>query len=782
MIRIKNISTHLQIAARWVLYGFLFLFPLFFLPFTLDPLEINKQSLLLVAVCVSFVLLSGSVLLKNEIRIKLGWLQIFPIGICLAFALSSAFSFAPFTSWIGTSGAEYTSVLTWIGLTLLFYLVTLFQKELEMTKIFWIILVSSASITGLIGVLSLFGVSVIPFFPALTSSAFNTVGTMNSLAIYLIALSLYACSILLSSNEHDRLLQKGTKRAIIVAIIALLFIETLVLLLALDYSLLWILFLSGNAILFVFAIFRPKSFPSKNLLFLPVIFTVISVLFLILLPTPFSTKLPLEISPSFRTSMEITQATLRDHSPLLGTGPGTYSMNYAKYHARSINETDFWNTRFDRASSFVFTLAPTVGYLGTGLFLFFLLFLLWTSIEKMIQQKQEEEWIQLFHVFVPWFVLALSSFLFSFNSTLIIALMLFSGLLSAHIFQKETHIKFSQNKAIALLSAVCFIGLLFSLFIGIFFTTGRYSAEIAFTKAVHADRSKADAKTIVSELDRASTLNQWNDDYMRNLSGALLLRVQDELKTTSPNTPLSDASKKYIQALVAAAVNASARATSLSPHAVSNWLMRGQIYRSLTGLVDQSSKFSLDAYKQAINLEPLNPNHWNELGKTELAIADALQPLAVAKNPGTAAQAKKDWQTALDEAEKDFIKATELKSNFSPAHYQLALVYERENKLDLAIGKLESVLKYNDTDVGVGFELGNLYTKRGGAGDLEKAKIVFEHVIALAPSYSDAHWFLASIYEKLGKKDLAIKEIEAVAKLNPNNQIVKTRLEKLRSP
>lgn len=782
MNRTNLISTYLQTASRWVLYGFLFLFPLFFLPFTLDPLEINKQSLLLIAVCVSFVLLSGSILLKNELRIKLGWLQVFPIGICLAFALSSVFSFAPFTSWIGTSGAEYTSVLTWIGLALLFYLVTMFQKELEMTKMFWIILVSSASLTGLIGILSLFGVSVIPFFPALTTSAFNTVGTMNALAIYLIAMSLYACSILLSSNEHARLLQKGTKRSIIIAVIALLFLETLVLLLALDYSLLWILFLSGNAVLFVFAIFRPKSFPSKNLLFLPVIFTVISVLFLILLSSPFSTKFPLEVSPSFRTSTEITQATLRDHLPLLGTGPGTYSMNYAKYHTLSINETDFWNTRFDRASSFVFTLAPTVGYLGTGFFLFFLFSMMWTSVEKMIQQKQEEEWIQLFHVFVPWFVLALSSFLFSFNTTLVIALMLFSGLLSAHIVQKESHIKFSQNKAVALLSAVCFVGLLFSLFIGIFFTTGRYSAEIAFTKAVHADRSKADAKIIVSELDRASTLNQWNDDYVRNLSGALLLRVQDELKTSSPNTSLSDASKKYIQALVAAAVNASARATSLSPHAVSNWLMRGQIYRSLTGLVDQSSKFSLDAYKHAINLEPLNPNHWNELGKTELAIADAVQPLTVVKNPGTAAQAKKDWQTALDEAEKDFIKATELKSNFSPAHYQLALVYERENKLDLAIGKLENVLKYNDTDVGVGFELGNLYTKRGGAGDLDKAKNVFERVIALAPSYSDAHWFLASIYEKLGKKDLAIKEIEVVAKLNPDNQIVKTRLEKLKSP
>ena len=783
----KNISLYLQMASRWVLYGFLFLFPLFFLPLTLDPLEINKQSLLLVSVCLSFVLLIGSILLNKEMRVRLGWSQLFPVGIVIAFAVSAVFSFAPFTSWIGTSGAEYTSVLTWIGLALLFYLVTMFQKELELSKTLWMILVSSACLAGLIGVLSVFGVSIIPFFPALAVTAFNTIGTANTLAIFLIAMSLYACSILLTSTEHDRTFPKGPGRFWMYSVIGLLFVETLVLLIALDYALLWILFLAGNALLFVFTIFRPKAFPSMNLLFTPVIFTVVSALFWFFLPSPFSTNLPLEVSPSFSTSTAITNATLRDVQPLFGTGPGTYGMDYAKYHSKALNETDFWNTRFDRASSFMLTLAPTVGYLGAGLFLFFILYLLAESTRKIVSSNglfawsESNNWIDVFHVFVPWFVIALAAFLFSFNSSLVITFLLFSALLAAQTGLKEKQIKFSSNKAIALLSAVCFIVLAFGLFIGIFFTTGRYAAEIAFTKAVRADRAKVDTKIIVAQLDRASTLNQWNDDYVRNLSGALLLRVQDELKSVSPNAPLSDASKKYLQALVAASVNASARATALSPYSVSNWLMRGNIYRSLTGLVDQSSKFSVEAYKHAINLEPLNPNHWNELGKTQLAIADAIQPLTVSEDPSAAAQAKKDWQAALDEAEKDFTSATVLKSNFAPAHYQLALVYEREGKLDLAIAKLESVLNYNNTDIGVGFELGNLYTKRGGKGDLEKAKAVFEHVIKLAPSYSDAHWFLASVYEKLGLKDAAIKEIEAVLKLNPNNQIVKTRLEKLKS-
>lgn len=778
MMHPSSISHQLSAASRSVLSGFLFLFPLFFLPFTLDPLEINKQSLLLIAVCVAFVLLIGSMLLKKEVRLRLGWSQCLPIVICVAFAASAWFSFAPYVSWIGTSGAEYTSVLTWVGLTLLYYLCTLFQTELQMRHTPRVLLIVSATLVGLLGILPIFGISMIPFFPSLAAASFNTVGTINSLAVFLIVMCLFACAQFVT---HTVRIKPDWKQYAVLAMFALLFLETLFLLLVIDYALLWALLLFGCLIIFVFAIFRPHSFPSLKTLFVPVLLAVISLLFWFFFPSPFRTRLPLEVTPSFETSTMITNATLRDHEPLLGTGPGTYVMNYAKYHGRSINETDFWNTRFDRASSFFFTLAPTVGYLGAGLFLAFLVFLFCEALARITRQKQEDDWLELFHLFVPWFTLAVASLLFPFNGTLLISLFVFSGFLSAQIYQKETHVKFAHNKAIALLSAACFIGFLFALFIGIFLTTGRYSAEIAYAKAIRADRSRVDTKTIVTELDRAATLNRWNDDYVRNLSAALLLRVQDELKNVSPNSAISDTSKQYLQALVAASVNASARAAELSPHAVSNWLTRGEVYRSLAGLVDKSASFSLDAFTRAIDLEPLNPNHWNERGKTHLAIADIKQPLILSKDQAVAVQAKKDWQTVLNDAKKDFTKATELKSNFAPAHYQLALVHEREGKLDLAIGKLESVQKYNDTDIGVGFELGMLYIKRGGDGDTERARRVLLRVVELAPSYSDAHWFLASVYEKLGDRANAIKEIETVLKLNPNNQIVKTRLDKLNS-
>jgi len=130
-------------------------------------------------------------------------------------------------------------------------------------------------------------------------------------------------------------------------------------------------------------------------------------------------------------------------------------------------------------------------------------------------------------------------------------------------------------------------------------------------------------------------------------------------------------------------------------------------------------------------------------------------------------------------AEKHFWKAIELKPDYAPAHFELALVFERQGRLDDAVGKMESVAQYNVLDVGVYFQLGLLYVQRAEEGDIDRAKETFEYVIKLAPNYSNAHWFLASIYEMDGDISAAVSEVEAVLVLNPTNELVKARLDRL---
>jgi Tfp pilus assembly protein PilF len=53
-------------------------------------------------------------------------------------------------------------------------------------------------------------------------------------------------------------------------------------------------------------------------------------------------------------------------------------------------------------------------------------------------------------------------------------------------------------------------------------------------------------------------------------------------------------------------------------------------------------------------------------------------------------------------------------------------------------------------------------------------------VISLYPDHSNAHFQLSAVYEKQGKKDLAISEMEIVLKLNPDNAQVKAKLDELK--
>jgi len=107
------------------------------------------------------------------------------------------------------------------------------------------------------------------------------------------------------------------------------------------------------------------------------------------------------------------------------------------------------------------------------------------------------------------------------------------------------------------------------------------------------------------------------------------------------------------------------------------------------------------------------------------------------------------------------------------------VTYELQGRLDDAVGKMESIVQYNPFDVGVHFQLGILYLQRNISGDVERAQTILERTVLLLPSYSNARWFLASVYELQGDLTEAIMQVEAVLELNPGNQLVLNRLDRL---
>ena len=759
------------------MYTLVFLLPVFVLPITLEPLEFNKQTLLLLLTCVAALCWLASMVIEKRLRFKRGWMNALPLIWLAAFLLPSIYSIAPYTSWVGTHGQQYTSALTAGAVAVLMYLLANTSTTRAHHRRMHSTLTLSGVAVALTSTFLLLGVSV--FGGVSESLAFNSVGTFSSVIIFLIVLTSFLLASWLAHKEGDSLLSDGTWGVVEKVLITFLTLDTFFLLLMVDTGLLWIIWLSAMLFPVAFVFFRAKDFPDQRRLLFPLILAALALPFWLMLGSPINKTLPIEVTPDTESSLVIAQQTLQDHSSSYGSGPGTYALDYARFHDGRINETDFWNTRFDRASSHALTILPTLGTLGTTTLLFFLVVLLVRALHQTLAKKDREDWLESFVHLTPWAVLVFSAFLYPWNMTLMTFFGVFSGLLLSQILPRSTKRSFAGSPGLALLASALLVLLSLGFLVGIFVTTQRYAAQSAFAQAVEVDRSGGELQEMVTALDRATSLNRFDDTYYRNLAEVLLLRVDEELEGVSGVDTLTEQSTQYIQSLVAASVNAAARATDLSEQNALNWLVRGSVYQELIPLMSNASEFAIQSFTRVTELEPRNPSHWTELGIVYLAVAEHVEPLKAAEDSQTAEQAAAAHATFLASAEQAFMRSIELKSNYAPAHFQLGLTYQRQGRIDDAIGKIESVAAYNQLDVGVLFQLGLLYLQRGEEGDLERAGASLERCIQLAPSYANAYWFLATVYETKGDLSRAVQAVEAVLALEPENRLVQTRLERL---
>lgn len=773
----EGIADHLRSASRGLMYLLVFFLPLTVLPFTIDPLEINKQTLLLVLTFSSTLLWLASMFAEKKVRLMRGWINLIPLFYILAFSIPALSSVAPYLSWIGAHRQEYMSVLTAVSVGVLMYLIGNTFSDRKSHKMMHSVLVFSTAVASFLAFAALMDV---PVFGSLTSVlAYNTVGTLTSFTAYLVILFSFFLASFISHRKSDSMLHDGVFGILERCLIAFVGSFTFFLLLVIDSSTLWLLLVISILSLFIFVFFRAQDFPSRARLTIPLILLILVIPFWFWFPGLSISSIPLEVSPNAESSLAIAEKTLQEIGSSMGSGPGTYLFDFAQFHDVSLNQTDFWNTRFDRASSHALTLLPTIGTFGVTLLCLLIFFLFLRALQQVLKPHSREEWLESFVHLTPWMVTILSAFLLPWNMTLTVSFGIFSGLLASQVMRKQASLSFERSPAAALTCSFVFVAVSFVLLVGVFGTTQRYAAELAFARAVQLDRSGSDLQEVVKQLDEATTLNKYHDTYYRNLAEALLLRVEEVLEGVSSVDTLTPASTQYVQSLIAASVNAATQATELSSHNVLNWLTRGSVYRELVPLMSEAAEFAIESYTRATELEPVNPANWTELGKTYLVAGEAVRPLTSAEDESVATQAQSTLTLMLQSAEAAFAQAVTLKPNYAPAHYQLALAYVAQGRLDDAIVKMESVALYNPLDVGVQFQLGVLYLTRGADGDSTSAQAAFEKTISLSPEYSNAHWFLASIYESQGDLARAVQEVETVLQLNPGNDLVEARLQKL---
>lgn len=750
-----------------------FLVPLTFLPWTTEVLEVNKQAVLVVLATVAVVAWLGGMVFDRRLSLRGGiMVNIAPFAFAILALASAAFSEAGYETWLGINMQHYTSVLTLIALVLLYY-VTVNTGSVSIGRYSLLAFLASALLAGIIGLFGLFGVQVLPFAFA-GNAGFNTVGTVNALASLLTVATLTGLAMFLTTDEGEgAILPTGTIGLVAKVLIGVVAAVTLFVLVAIDFWGLWLIFLGGLIALVSIALLEPRHFPDMKRFALPGVLALVAILFLFV-KTPLKLNIPVVVSPSLATSQQIAVKALSEQPmglrALIGTGPGTFAYQYAQYKPIEVNASPFWAVSFDRAQSHALTVLTTMGVLGA-------LAWAWTFIAagiagfmRVVKDKQEADWKVGYALLVGWISLFASHLLFSSNMTLTFLLWTISGLLVAHAVIKKQEMDFSDSPKLALGVTAGFGLSTLGIVLALLFFFGRYSADMAFAKAVRMDAEGAPVTEIIAQVQKAIDRSGGNALYHRN-KASVLLAYAGQIIGSANGAELTEEQTQLLSGVVTEAVNAAVKATEVAPNDASNWAARGAVYRQLMMFAQNAEDFAAVSYLQAIALEPTNPAYATELGRVYLSVAERA---AVVKNRTDVEQSVKDEAIRkeaelLVQAEKILGAAVQLKGDYAPAHYYLAAVYERQGRLEESAARLSALKEVAPLDIGLGFQLGIMYIK---LQKLDLARAEFERVLTIYPDYSNAMWYLAAIEVQAGKTQEALQLLNKVLELNPENAAI----------
>lgn len=736
------------------LYILLFLTPIFFLPFTQNVLDFPKQILALFLILLSLIGWLGRKIFEGKLALRGNKIFYFSLSlIFLSLLFSSIFSLLPNTSFLNQSSDVADNFLTFLLLLILVLLFTnSFDKETESLPFLFFFILSSA-IAGVINIFQIYKIFPLPFDFAKISS-FNTVGTANSLAI--LGAVLLPLSLILTFRA------KGSFKIILGLISFALFLNVLLV----NFQTAWIGLIAGILVLFIFSFGNQKKIKAGwvALLMIGLIFSLFFYLFPVLLPG-FPVLTP-EVSLNSSSEIYILKGVFSGgiKNIILGTGPGTFIFDYSQYHSSLLNQTIFWGTRFSNGNSMFLDWILTKGILGGISLLFFYVLIIYFSVKHLRKIDDPEDYSGIKLGLVAGIIsLIVVSFLYPFNFVLHFTFWVFIGGFLLYFIPKLPAVNLSSPYKIIFTNSILVIIIIFSL--SLFFIQGqKYFAEVQYLRGIEASQA-GNLDKAINYINGATKLNPSLDIYWRDLSQLYLAKTN----SISQDSGLSiEDKRRFTMLTVVSGADAINRAKDLAPMNVADWNVRGFFYRNLIGIIPGSEEIALSSYQRAIQLEPASPFAFGERGRVYILIA---QDLSQKKENELS-------QQNLNLAIENLNKAIELKSDYAPAHYLLAVVYDQQGKIEQAISKLEETELISPQDPGVAFQLGLLYCR---SQKLDNAKSEFERAVDLNSFYSNAKYMLGLVYDKEGEKEKAQEQFEELVKSNPQNQQVEKILGNLKN-
>lgn len=729
------------------IYLTVFLVPLIWAPWTFESFEFNKQYALFLLVFSGVVAwLTRMVLQDKELRFQRTPLDIPVVAFLLASALSVVFSADRFASLFGYYGRFSDGFIGMVSLVGLYFLIINYiDTKQEVRKLLGIFF-ASAVIVVLTSYLSLFQIwQRFEFLPSvMKQTSFSLVaGSLEGLSIFLVVVIVFLCAGRLGFKKPEKILHW---MVLLGAVALLMFI---------NFTVAWIVLALSLSVLLAINIWQNMQSERATKQALPFVLLLIALVFIF---SPFSVREPFEKEEFLdaKTSWSIAWDTVTENAKniLLGSGLGTYGIDFSKHKPEEFNQTSLWQTRFDRSGNHMSEMLATTGFVAfisygvlIGMFFLITFFIFSVSFAKKNRQAIAVQ------TSLVLLTLLIAQFFFYQNTALafLFWFMLALTVVSFSLPRKETRIPLRWFFRTGMITWV--VALLFGFVIAgtVFIGASSYMADVEYRTSQTALNP---AKKIEAGL-KAIQLHPLQAEYRMHLSRLYLERATVEFRKPSAQQDqdliVADVQKAlaYIRGgeLQGEVIKG---AVEISPNRVAVWETLGVEYRDIQ-FAEGALDWGVSAFQEALVLEPTNPVLRTELGK-----------LYVAKEE-------------FDKAKEQFNKATVLKPDYIPARLQIALLNERKGEVASAISTIEGLAR-EGFSAEVLFQLGRLYYNEGR---ISQAILQFQKIIQLVPNHSNAHFSLGVAYEKQGKNIEAQREFERVLELNPGNAAIQAKLDRL---
>jgi tetratricopeptide (TPR) repeat protein len=139
-------------------------------------------------------------------------------------------------------------------------------------------------------------------------------------------------------------------------------------------------------------------------------------------------------------------------------------------------------------------------------------------------------------------------------------------------------------------------------------------------------------------------------------------------------------------------------------------------------------------------------------------------------------------QKAYEKAEQQYKVAILIDPKRSESYFRLGSVYVDQNKLQEAEQSFVKAIMLDPRHLHASYQLAKIYLSRGE--QLDKAEEYFRKYFSKwpeenTPTWAGAHWRLGQVYEKQGKKTLAVAEWKEAIRLEPDMKQARESLKNL---